>query len=230
MFRWYFSWLLSSKRQTTLQIRLLVEFIVCHCFLSFSLPWRFLLVCFLPWVCKNLNFVVSFQMLERMLKVSCFFARVWFNNCATLVLLSSVKNCCQSSYNYQVMSEMWQLYLQQVCIPVGCVPPACLTVSQHALCRGGVYVPACTGQGCVYPSMYWAGGVCLLGCLPRGVSAWGQGGCLPDTYPVDRMTDRFKNITLPQRNFVAGGKNYIFLSKSDRQLRNLRLTNYQWTL
>ena len=149
----------------------------------------FSLCAFLPWVCKNLNFVVSFQMLEGMLKVSCFFARVWFNNCATLVLLSSAKNCCQSSYNYQVMSEMWQLYLQQVCIPVGCVPPACLTVSQHALCRGecisqhalgrGVCIPACTGRG---------------GCLPAWVSARGGAGGFLWT----EWQDRFKNITLPQ--------------------------------
>ena len=96
--------------------------------------------------------------------------------------------------------------------------------------HGGVYIPACTGQGCVYPSMHWAGGGLPAGVSAQGGVCLGVGGCLPDTYPVDRMTDRFKNITLPQRNFVAGGKNYIFLSKSDRQLRNLRLTNYQWTL
>ena len=72
-------------------------------------------------------------------------------------------------------------------------------------------------------------GVCLVGCLPSrgvcpggvsvwgavcmGVSAWGvsaQGGvclmgCTPPA-PVNRMTDRCKNITLPQTLFV-GGKN-----------------------
>ena len=73
---------------------------------------------------------------------------------------------------------------------------ACLlTISQHALCRGGVSqhalgrgvcIPACTGQGSVCP-----GGVCLgvQGCVhrggvcPGGMSAQGlvssHGGCLP---------------------------------------------------
>ena len=50
-----------------------------------------------------------------------------------------------------------------------------LTVSQHALCRGDVY-----------PSMYWGEGVCPT----QGV--W------QTTPPVNRMTDRCKNITLPQ--------------------------------
>ena len=58
---------------------------------------------------------------------------------------------------------------------------------------GVMCIPACTGQGGVYPSMYWAGmcvsqhalgrgvsaqGVSAQGeCLPKGVSAWGV--CLP---------------------------------------------------
>ena len=52
----------------------------------------------------------------------------------------------------------------------------------------GACIPACTGQGvCVYPSMYWAGGVCL------------SGGGLPHTPPpVGRMTDACEHITLPQ--------------------------------
>ena len=84
----------------------------------------------------------------------------------------------------------WQSYLnllrKQECIPVGCVPTDCWP----------------------YPSMHWAGGSaqgglpggCLPGgCLPGGVcpgrvSVWG-GGRHPS---VDRMTDRCKNVTLPQ--------------------------------
>ena len=105
------------------------------------------------------------------------------------------------------------LLLKQGCIPVGCVPPACSPYpSMH--CMGGVCVyRSLHWTGGVYPSMHWAGG-CLprVGCLPRGVSA--QCGCLPrgdlsrgvsasglgvaDTPPVNRMTDRCKNITLPQ--------------------------------
>ena len=67
---------------------------------------------------------------------------------------------------------------KQECIPIGCVRSAAV-----AICLGGV----CSG-----------------GRLPRrwGVSAWGRGclprgSCIPEC-TVDRMTDRFKNITLPQ--------------------------------
>ena len=54
-----------------------------------------------------------------------------------------------------------------------------------------VYIPACTGQGCVYPSMHWpggvypsmhwAGGVSAWGCVPRECipACTGQGVCLP---------------------------------------------------
>ena len=49
----------------------------------------------------------------------------------------------------------------------------------------------------------WPGGCLPRGvCLPMGVSAQGGvcpgGGCLPDTHPVNRMTDACENITLPQ--------------------------------
>ena len=79
-------------------------------------------------------------------------------------------------------------------------------------------IPACTGQG-VYSSNHWVGGIYLGGELsaqggvcPRGGVCPGvcvcPGGCLPgvcdihppgseaDTPPVNRMTDRCKNITL----------------------------------
>ena len=75
-------------------------------------------------------------------------------------------------------------YSKQECIPVGCVPSAAVAMP----------IPACTGQGEVYPSIHWAG-VCVSqhalgrgclprGCLPRGgvcpgvVSAQGMWGCL----------------------------------------------------
>ena len=61
------------------------------------------------------------------------------------------------------------------------------TVSQHALGGG------------VYPSMHWAGG-CIPACTrQKGVCLGGvcPGWC--DRHPpVNRMTDRCKNITLPQ--------------------------------
>ena len=56
-----------------------------------------------------------------------------------------------------------------------------LTVSQHALGREEVDIPACIGQGCVcIPAFTGAGGMSTRGdvysgwCLPGGVSA--QGG------------------------------------------------------
>ena len=51
------------------------------------------------------------------------------------------------------------------------------------------------------------GGVCSWGSAPGGgVSASGPGGCIPACTGTDnRMTDRCKNITLPQTSF-AGGK------------------------
>ena len=82
-------------------------------------------------------------------------------------------------------------YVKQVCIPVGCVTPACCP-----------YLPVRTAQG----------GVCSAGCLLRGdvcshwVSAPGAGGDLCSRLgsfcyggfatPVNRMIDRCKNITL----------------------------------
>ena len=54
----------------------------------------------------------------------------------------------------------------QVCIPVGCVPPACCS-----------YLPACTGGVC-------SRGVSALGgdLLPRGVCSW-RGVSFPEVYP-----------------------------------------------
>ena len=58
-----------------------------------------------------------------------------------------------------------------------------LTISQHA--QLGVYLPE---------------GVPTQGCVPAG------GGTCPGTPPVNRMTDRCKNITLPQISFMGGNK------------------------
>ena len=105
-----------------------------------------------------------------------------------------------------------------------------LTVSQHALLEGcvtapGVYLPmGCTCLGGV-PSqgMYLPRGRGAQGYLPRdgGVLAWGvpAGGMyLPEgcTCPgtpstVNRMTDRCKNITLPQTSFVGGNETVLYL-------------------
>ena len=104
-----------------------------------------------------------------------------------------------------------------------------LTVSQHALmggipAQGGVPTWGCTCPGgCTCLGVYLPGGVSAQGgvYLPKGgvpaqgVPAQGGWGCtcpwgvpaqvLP---PVNRMTDRCKNITLPQTSFAGGKKSF----------------------
>ena len=81
---------------------------------------------------------------------------------------------------------------QQECIPVGCVLPACCP-----------YLPACTPRGVSAPVR----AVCSQGCLPL---VPGEGGAVSQHAPgqtpppVNRMTDRHKNITFS--NFAGGSK------------------------
>ena len=89
--------------------------------------------------------------------------------------------------------------------------PLVARISQHALLQGlylsrGVYLP---GEGGVP-----AGGcTCQAGCTCQGVYLqWvylSRRGTCPGTPPVNRMTDRCKNITLPKTSF-AGGKNRLY--------------------
>ena len=73
-----------------------------------------------------------------------------------------------------------------------------LTVSQHALPGGGMYLPGgVPARGCTC-----LGGVPARGYLPAGY--------LPRYPPMNRMTDRCKNITLPQTSF-EGGNNKLTL-------------------
>ena len=109
--------------------------------------------------------------------------------------------------------EKFQQQNKQECIPVGCVPPACWPYpSMH--CRGylprGVYLPGgCTCQGvyltrgctCQKGVYLPAGCTCQGGVLAQeGVHAGGVTcpGEVPAQVlsPVNRMTDRCKNITL----------------------------------
>ena len=84
-----------------------------------------------------------------------------------------------------------------------------LTVSQHALLGGGC-VPA---RGMYLPLACTRGGVYL------------PGGYLPRySPPVNRMTDRCKNITLPQTSF-AGGNNRLAPSHLGLALPDHRLGN-----
>ena len=82
---------------------------------------------------------------------------------------------------------------KQECIPVGSVQSAAVAMS----------IPACTGQGGVYPR----GVSAQRGCLP--------GGCIPACTEADTplwtewLTDRCKNITFPQlrlRMVINGAK------------------------
>ena len=76
----------------------------------------------------------------------------------------------------------------------------------------------------VSPSIHCAGGCLLLGGVCSGGSALGRGAYLPapgmggwygipacteaDPPVTDRMTDRRKNITLPQTSFAGGNNNF----------------------
>ena len=102
-----------------------------------------------------------------------------------------------------------------------------LTVSQHALPGGvpargctclGVYLPRrCTCLEGTYQGVYLPMGVCTFpgGCTCPGVCVYLPGGCTcPGTPPpVNRMTDRCKNITLPQTSFAGGNKPRISTNK-----------------
>ena len=83
--------------------------------------------------------------------------------------------------------------------------------TMHTLrCSGRLLAGCLPSRG--LPGVSDQGGVCPGGCQPReGLSAHGVSargvyaqrsvcleGCLPDTHPVNRITDRCKNITLPE--------------------------------
>ena len=94
-----------------------------------------------------------------------------------------------------------------------------LTISQDALpegciCLGPVYLLGGVPAGQVYlPRGCTCWGVELLEGWPAGgVTAWGvPAQVLP---PVNRMTDRCKNITLPQTSFAGGKKLLLILVRT----------------
>ena len=106
--------------------------------------------------------------------------------------------------------------LKQECIPVGCVPAARRPYAGGCF-PSGVSAPGGSGPGgglsqgeCLSRGVWSQGGVC------SGGGVWSQGGCLSqgsgprgcllggvsqhalrqNPLPVNRMTDRCKNITL----------------------------------
>ena len=103
-----------------------------------------------------------------------------------------------------------------------------LTVSQHTLPEG-VPPRVCTYLGGVparrvyLPGGYLPGGVPAQGGvylpggvhLPRGVCVPAWGCTCPGTPPVNRMTERCKNITLPQTSFAGGNKPSISTNKKN---------------
>ena len=111
---------------------------------------------------------------------------------------------------------------KQVCIPVGCVPPASLVCwGGGGLCPGGslseeslvrrvsVYVGRCPGGGSLFKGGLCPGGLCLgvsvRGGVVQGLSA--QGVSVTETYtppsPVDRMTHTCVNSTV---RFAGGNQ------------------------
>ena len=118
---------------------------------------------------------------------------------------------------------------KQECIPVGCVPPTCCPYLRARTARGwGVYL--------VLGRVYLVAGVYLVpGGVPGpGGCTWSQGGVpgqsgylvlgvylvlggvpgprgctCPGNPPVNRMTDRCQNITLPQTSFAGGNNNFV---------------------
>ena len=77
---------------------------------------------------------------------------------------------------WRVSNRSVQNYVQQVCIPVGCVPPTCWHRIPWYL-RGGVYL-----------------GVCIPACNEA------------DPPWTEWLTDRCKKITLHQTSFAGGKK------------------------
>ena len=97
-------------------------------------------------------------------------------------------------YFKKIIFEKLRHSSKQECIPVGCVPSATV-----AICRG---VPALGGclfwGGCLLQGVPALGGACSRGCLVQGVSAprgWWYPSMHSGRPPVNRMTDRCKNIT-----------------------------------
>ena len=85
-----------------------------------------------------------------------------------------------------------------VCLPKGmCLPRG--GVCQEVSAQGSVCLGVCLPRGCL-PRGPCPWSVCPGGCLPKGVSTKGVSarGCVWQTPPMNRMTDKCKNITLPQ--------------------------------
>ena len=86
----------------------------------------------------------------------------------------------------------------QECSPVGCAPPACCPISQHALLPGGV--PA---QGGTCPGVYLPGDTCPGDVPAREVYLPGAGGVRAQV-PLCEQNDRQVQKYYLAPNFICG--------------------------
>ena len=105
-------------------------------------------------------------------------------------------------------NKKMKFFQLQECIPVGCVVPCTSRLLGAVSARRGVW-PGVSAQGRSARGVSaqrvvsaQGGGVCPGGCLPGGgggVCPGGlpKGGIWQTPPPVNRITDRCKNITLP---------------------------------
>ena len=109
----------------------------------------------------------------------------------------------------------WGVYLpgRGMYLPRGCTCLGGGVPARGCTCLGGVPAFGCTCLGYLSRGCTWLGGIPARGYLPgvnlpRGVPARGDvpaRGYLPMySPPVNRTTDRCKNITLPQTSFTGG--------------------------
>ena len=105
-----------------------------------------------------------------------------------------------------------RLTYKQECIPVGCVPSAAVAA----------------GEGGMYPSMYWAGGVCPGSVCPGG-SAWGVSVRHRPPPPVNRMTD-FNQVNTHYFILTANSAISVFIKDGNNVLsgRGISRVRYQF--
>ena len=99
--------------------------------------------------------------------------------------------------------------LQQVCIPVGCIPPTCCPYLPACTAPGGCLLWGCLLLGGVCSvGVYFPGGVCFMGMsASRGCLLLGWGVCIP-VFCGQNFWHTFLKI-LPCPNFVVGGNNWL---------------------
>ena len=111
----------------------------------------------------------------------------------------------------------------QECIPVGCVPPAAVPsggVSTRHPPGSTPHIPPAARHAGIPPAMHAEiAPPCCKACWDTTCNA-----CWDTTPSLNRMTNRCKNITLPQTSF-AGGKDEAFYFC--RQLAHLFKTSLQ---